>query len=149
MELEPDPWEALGPHHRTPLRAVSDNNPLLRRLKQDERIAMILGIEAILFIVGLITLIKGEMPTNDRSAYVIQGLPARMIGVIMLLPIPLTCVARLIWVTVQGEPIGYWMAIALEAICIALCIASVISLRLRYRTVNPRYSQDGQGKDSH
>ncbi len=110
---------------------------------------MMLGIEAILFIVGLMTRTKGEMPTNDRSAYLIQGLPARMIGVIMLLPIPLTCVARLIWVIVQGEPIGYWMATALEAMCIALCIASVISLRIRYRTVNSRYGQDGRGKDSY
>src|SRR5438552_14838385 len=58
-----------------------------RRARDDE---MIIGAEIALLFIGLYALIKGQLPTNKKSKHVVRGWPARVIGIIALLPIPVS-----------------------------------------------------------
>ncbi|QVL30210.1 hypothetical protein KIH39_15255 [Telmatocola sphagniphila] len=51
---------------------------------------MILGAEVALLIMGLYSLFTGKILTNKRSVHTVSGWPARIGGLICLLPIPLS-----------------------------------------------------------
>ena len=50
---------------------------------------MILGLEIGLIIYGIIALVKGRMKFGENK--VVEGLPARLLGVLALTPLPSPC----------------------------------------------------------
>jgi hypothetical protein len=53
---------------------------------------MIIGVEIALLCLGLYAVIMGRFPFTKTAKHTVQGWPARVIGVIYLLPIPLSFV---------------------------------------------------------
>lgn len=102
---------------------------------------MILGIEIALIFMGFYALIKGRMPTNKNSKYLVHGWPARVIGVICLMPLPTSfLVAAVVAATfvAQGRQVDpksfFWVGTAIEASILVACIIVISILSYIYRT---------------
>ena len=102
---------------------------------------MIIGAEIAMLCIGLYALFAGKFPTNKKSKYVIEGGPARAIGLVCLFPIPLSLsVGFLIGVlfAAQGKPVTqesfFWVGTAIEASILVACIVAVSVLSRIYRT---------------
>jgi hypothetical protein len=102
---------------------------------------MIIGAEVAMLIMGLYALIAGRLMTGKKAKHVVQGWPARLIGVICLLPIPLafavgTAVAAILVAlgrTVTRESF-FWVGTAIEGSIVLACVVAVAILSRVYRT---------------
>ena len=102
---------------------------------------MIIGAEVALLIMGLYALFAGKLMTNKKAKYVVQGWAARLIGVICLLPIPLStviCMAVIVILTARGRPVTkesfFWVGTAIEGSILLACFITVLILSRVYRT---------------
>jgi hypothetical protein len=102
---------------------------------------MILGAEVALFLVGLYALITGKLPTGAKSKHVVRGWPARAIGAIGLLPVPLSFVLAMavaILFAVQGRDLRdrslVWVGMAIEVAVVVTCVVFMAVLVRIYRT---------------
>lgn len=101
---------------------------------------MILGAEIALLYIGLYALIKGTFPISKKAKHVVRGLPARVIGVICLLPLPLAFVVSffvaMIFVA-QGREVTqksfFWVGTVIEGSIVMSCIVAVAVLSRIYR----------------
>jgi hypothetical protein len=111
---------------------------------------MIVGVEVALLCIGLYALFTGKLPASQKSEYIIQGLPARVIGLIGLLPIPLSFLvasAVAAWFVAQGKPVTresfFWVGTAIEGSVLAMCFVAIAVMSRIYRT--PVVPQAGDG----
>ncbi len=93
---------------------------------------MIIGAEVALLIIGLYALIKGKLPTSKKAKHVVQGRPARVIGIIGLLPLPLSFAVVAVVVAVfiaQGKPVDqesfFWVGTAIEGSIVLACAVTM------------------------
>jgi hypothetical protein len=66
---------------------------------------MILGIEIALLVVGILALVRGKLPLDNKRA--VYGLPARFLGLVALTPMPLSFLAIMVYTASQisaGDP---------------------------------------------
>jgi hypothetical protein len=61
---------------------------------------MILAIEIALIVIGLMALIRGKWTISKTK--VVEGVPARLLGLVALTPIPVAIVASLLYVAVAA-----------------------------------------------
>jgi hypothetical protein len=105
-------------------------------LGHEKEVAMIIGAEVALLFMGLYALIKGKFPTNKKAKYVVEDWPVRVIGAILVLPIPLsflvgTVVAALF--VAQGKQVTresfFWVGTAIEGSILVGCmvVAGILS----------------------
>jgi hypothetical protein len=101
---------------------------------------MILGAEVALIVLGLYILIKGKELPNKKSKFIITGWPLRFMGIICLLPIPLSFlggVALGIWWVMQGKDVKdrsfFWAGTALELSVLVLCLLAITIISRTYR----------------
>ena len=111
---------------------------------------MIVGAEIALLVIGLYALFAGKLPTNKKAKYVIQGWPARVIGVIGLLPIPLSFMVGMAVAAsfvAQGKAVTresfFWVGTAIEGSAVVLCFAVIAVLARVYRTAAEQQVEDG------
>ena len=102
---------------------------------------MILGAEIALIVMGVYALITGKLLTSKKSQYSIQGWPARVIGLICLLPIPLAFVTSVIVATIflaLGKPVDrdsfFLVGAGIEIGVLILCVIVATILERTYRT---------------
>jgi hypothetical protein len=102
---------------------------------------MIAGAEVVLFVVGLYALIAGKLPTSKNGKRAVRGLPARVIGVICLLPLPLAflvCAAVAAVLIAQGQEVTpqsfMWVGMVIEASIVVLCVVAAVILQRVYQT---------------
>jgi hypothetical protein len=95
---------------------------------------MIIGAEIALLFIGLYALIKGQLPTSKKSKHVVRGWPARVIGIIALLPIPISfglgLAVALLFVVQRKQVPGnsfFWVGTAIEG-----SVLESVSWRLPY-----------------
>ncbi|MBI3860560.1 MAG: hypothetical protein HY290_01545 [Planctomycetia bacterium] len=91
---------------------------------------MIIGVEIAMFIMGLIAIFKGHLSLS--RTIVVEGIAARLLGLVLLAPVPLVFTVALIWTVVinlnnngvvQEAPRG--QMIALEVGTLVVCGAFV------------------------
>ena len=104
---------------------------------------MLAGIEIVLLIFGLAALFTGKMPPfRMQVQYVVRGWPARVMGVIGLLPIPLTLV-----ITAVEAPLMFPQGMnaadgansmdcdsSSRAASLFVCCLAITAIRLIYKT---------------
>ena len=90
---------------------------------------------------GLYVLIAGKVPANKRSRYEVRGWPARIIGIICLLPIPLSLGGAMVAAALmmaQGMDVNdksfFWVGTAIEGGVVVACLVAILVIRLNYRT---------------
>jgi uncharacterized membrane protein len=101
---------------------------------------MIIGAEVAMIVLGLYILFKGKTVPGKNAKYVVQGWPARFMGIIMLMPIPISfsiCfVLGVLW-TVQGknvqDPSFRWAATAIELSVLVICFVAIAIISRFYR----------------
>ncbi len=103
--------------------------------------AMVTGIECALLYLGLHALLNGKLPAYTTATSVVQGRPARLIGVIALLPIPLTLVIGMAITALcasSGKDASdrsfFWMMTTVEGAVVVSCIAAIIVMGRIYRS---------------
>src|SRR5437899_2470508 len=99
---------------------------------------MIIGAEVALFLIGLYALITGRLSTGK---HVVQGWPARVIGIIGLSPVPLSFVAGMAvaaLLVAKGTDVTrqsfYWTGTLIEGSTVILCAMTMGILARVYRT---------------
>ncbi len=102
---------------------------------------MIIGAEVAMFVMGLYALIKGRLMTNKKAKFVVEGWPARVIGVICLLPIPMAIAVGILVAAImvaQGKQVTEesfrWVGIAIEGSIVLICAITAGILARVYRT---------------
>jgi multisubunit Na+/H+ antiporter MnhB subunit len=102
---------------------------------------MLIGAEIAMLIVGIYALIAGRLPTSKAAKYEVRGWPARVIGAICLLPIPLALAAGVVAASrmaAHGTEVTnksfFWVGTAVEGGIVVACIVAVVVIRLSYRT---------------
>ena len=103
---------------------------------------MLIGAEIALLCVGLYALFAGKTLSNAKSTHVVRGTPARVIGAICVLPLPLAFLlgfAVAFGFAAQGIDITkdksfFWVATAIEGGIILICVLMVVVLTRVYRT---------------
>jgi hypothetical protein len=112
---------------------------------------MILGLEIALVIMGLMALIRGKMKMGKNRE--VTGIPARLLGLVGLLPMPMAIVLNIGYVAMlmaSGElidPATYtrdhmWAAVGIEAGCalgcaLFMCVVGAILARPPVPVVDP------------
>jgi hypothetical protein len=108
---------------------------------------MIIGAEVAMLVLGVYILIKNKALPSKKAKYVVQGWPLRCIGMIFLLPIPLTTLAALVVGFLGaamgkdvGDPSFYWMRTAIQGSIVAVCLlgAAIIGRVYRVRVDEPQ-----------
>jgi hypothetical protein len=111
---------------------------------------MILGLEIGMLIAGILALIKGKFTLTKNR--VVEGAMARVIGLVMVLPIPLAIAAGVMVgfaLTLQGKPIEEkelrtTLAIVEVVIVLAcLLLAVILSLIANHSAAQKRAAADG------
>src|SRR5687767_10065211 len=94
---------------------------------------MILGAEIALLLMGLYALVTGKLTLGNQR--VVYGAPARVLGVVGLLPVPLTIcgsVVLSVLLACEGrdplDPALDWMFIVVEAASVVFCLVVVYSV---------------------
>jgi hypothetical protein len=102
---------------------------------------MIIGAEVAMLVIGLYALIMGKLPTNKKAKHVVRDWPARIIGVICLLPIPLALLVSMAVAALfvaQGRQVTpesfFWVGTAIEGSIVVACVVAVGVLARVYRT---------------
>jgi hypothetical protein len=91
-------------------------------------------IELVMFFSGLWAVISGKLPSIVLGTkYSIEGTAARIIGILLILPLPIAFMAALILAFVGGleQAGGLVTLIQIVTIIIALIAARIISYRVR------------------
>jgi signal peptidase I len=90
---------------------------------------MIIGAEIALFLIGLYALITGRLSSGK---HVVQGWPARVIGIIGIAPVPMTFVVSIVVATLlvtRGRHVTresfFWTGTAIEGAVVVLCAAAM------------------------
>jgi predicted Zn finger-like uncharacterized protein len=102
---------------------------------------MILGIEIAMFVMGIIAIVKGKLTLAKGK--VVYGTPARLIGAIGLLPLPLAFLAIIVFAVIVAasdpnfnerafEQQYRWTAVGIEVGCVLLCLVLFYAIGLRY-----------------
>jgi hypothetical protein len=101
---------------------------------------MILAAEIALVAIALYALITGQLPTNKKSKHVVQGLPARLIGAIGFMPLPLSFVVGAslgLLLGFLGKEVApqslFWIGTAIEGSIVLLCVITMRILARAYR----------------
>jgi hypothetical protein len=119
--------------------------------------AMITGIECALLYLGFHALFDGKLPAYTTATCVVQGWPARLIGCIALLPIPITLAigtaVTALFLSHGRDPTDrsfYWMMTAVEGAVVLVCIAAITLIgRVAARlTESPRARTDRRPRPS-
>jgi hypothetical protein len=99
---------------------------------------MIIGAEVGLFLIGLYAVVTGRLST---SKHVVQGWPARVIGIIGLSPVPLSFLASTVVIALLvaiGKHVTqqtfFWTGTLIEASTVILCAIVMGILARVYRT---------------
>jgi hypothetical protein len=99
---------------------------------------MIIGAEVALFLIGLCALITGRLSTGK---HLVQGWPARVIGIIGLSPVPLSFLAGMVVVallmsigTHVTQQTFLWTGTLIEGSTVILCAIAMGVLARVYRT---------------
>jgi hypothetical protein len=102
---------------------------------------MIVGAEVGLLMVGLYALILGRFPVSKKSKNVIEGPPARAIGLIGLVPIPLSIFVTTVVATLMGArgrgvtpQSFFWVGTAIEGSIVLVCVVTMSVLGRIYGT---------------
>jgi hypothetical protein len=102
---------------------------------------MIIGAEVALLLIGLYALITGRFQTTGGGKYIVQGWPARAIGAIGLLPVPLSLVVSTAVATLfiaQGRQVTpesfFWVGTAIEGSIVVACALAMFVLSRVFRT---------------
>jgi hypothetical protein len=120
---------------------------------------MILGMEIGLAIFGLIALVKGKMTVSKNK--VVVGVPARLLGLLALIPLPAALLFVLLYVASQGGQINdddKWTVTGIEAgtvILIAILVFAIAAavgitpeeVKRRERRASGRYDYDDEGDE--
>lgn len=102
---------------------------------------MIAGIEIALLFVGVYALVTGKLPTNKKAKHVVHGWPARAIGIVALLPLPISFaigffVAALL--AAQGKQVTresfFWLGTGIELAVLVACGVAIGIMSHVYRT---------------
>jgi hypothetical protein len=117
---------------------------------------MILAIELVLLITGVYALFAGKLLAFGAARkYDVLGWPARVIGVISLLPIPLSVGAVFVassQMAAEGKDITsqsyFWLRTAIEGAIVLVCAAAIVAIRLKYQTPIEA-QQNGRGLAVH
>lgn len=111
---------------------------------------MLIGAELALFILGVYALVTGRLLTDRKSKHPIVGKPARLIGLIGVLPIPLSMLVASVVAAVfvaRGIEVApgrfFWVGTAIEGSIIILCIAAMTVLMRIHRA---RAERQGDGR---
>ncbi|HLN30598.1 MAG TPA: hypothetical protein VK395_22855 [Gemmataceae bacterium] len=101
---------------------------------------MIIAAEVTLFLIGLYAVITGSF-LSGGGRYVLQGGPARVIGVIAMLPMPLSLVVAAAVVALflaQNKEVTersfFWVGTAIEGSSLVVCMLAMGVLSRVYRT---------------
>ncbi len=94
---------------------------------------MLLGVETVLIVIGLYALVMGKFAG-------VHGWPARILGLLGLLPIPLSLAVgfgigmlkRLLG-REHHRPMPFWLALSLEACIVIGCVIVMVVLHRAYR----------------
>src|SRR5262245_47678776 len=81
-------------------------NPKFERAQRGETTEMILGAEIALLVMGLYALFAGKLTLTKQK--VVRGTPARLLGILCLLPIPLSLLVGIVLgvgLAVQGQTV--------------------------------------------
>ena|SRR5947209_5192294 len=95
---------------------------------------MILGMEIVLLLVGIGALLTGRLPLSPY--HVVRGAPARLLGLLALMPVPLSVCAGAVTVVLMTprpekdlkDPSVRATVVALEAGVVVTCAALVYGL---------------------
>lgn len=118
----------------------------------------IVGGEAGLLLVGLYLLVVGRVPTIPKAAYVTRGRPARLMGLVLSLPLLLSCafgMAPDVWQAAlkrPHDPQAFTPAgLAAEGGAIVLSLAGMVAINFAYRMpVNvPEYGSAAKQRPEH
>jgi hypothetical protein len=102
------------------------------------------GIDVLMLIVGVMALIKGRIPLPRKRA--VAGAWGRLIGAILVLPIPLTFLASftmLLWMAAAGKPLEVRAlptpVLVIHAACTFICLAiAMVATLATNRPAPPR-----------
>ena len=101
---------------------------------------MIIGAEIALLVVGIYALIAGKLPVAKRAKHVVTGWHARVIGVIALLPLPVSFViasAVAMLFVARGKTITqesfFWVGTAIEGGVLLVCLLVIAILSRLWR----------------
>ena len=104
---------------------------------------MILGAEIALFVMGVYALVTGKLLHSKNATTTVRGWPARVIGIICLLPIPVAFAVSAVVAAVfvmQGKPVTqdsfFWVGTGIEAGVLVLCVIAMTILTYVYQTPN-------------
>jgi hypothetical protein len=99
---------------------------------------MLIGAEFAMICMGLYFLFTGKV--GSRGGAAITGWKARIIGLMLILPIPLGVVGGIlcgiVWVLTGHRPDDrgwYWYAVGIEASTVALCLIVAALLRRKFQ----------------
>ena len=94
---------------------------------------MILGAEIGMLVIGIMALIQGKLVLSKTR--VVRGTPARLLGAVALLPLPLSLMAGILigilWVAQGKSPTDATfkgIATGIEAACVLFCLALVYGI---------------------
>ncbi|MEX2119050.1 MAG: hypothetical protein WD847_05505 [Pirellulales bacterium] len=92
----------------------------------------------------LVAAVDNTAEVDPKSKYIVQGWPARVIGIIGLLPLPVSFVVAAAVATVflaQGKEVTndsfFWVATAIEGSIVLSCLVAMAILVRVYRTPLP------------
>lgn len=98
---------------------------------------MILGAEIGLLIMGIYAVVTGKMTLSKTR--VIRGTPARALGVVAILPLPLSFAIGLIvgvMMVAQGQSVNTgsnrWVFAGIEATIVVVCVIAIYAIGGRY-----------------
>jgi len=105
---------------------------------------MLIGVaEIVLILVGIFALVAGRLPVNKKAKYVVTGRAARVIGIICLLPLPLSLVLDcvIVWILALLHKMptedSFRMAAGyIETAITLLCLAVAVLLSFLWRKPN-------------
>src|SRR5262245_17492016 len=91
---------------------------------------MILGIEIGLAVLGILLLSLGKFRLSPTR--VVRGWPARLLGVVALLPFPVAFVLGFVTVILMGRPIKpdeqLWFGLLIDGGCVVGCVLALFGL---------------------
>ena len=101
---------------------------------------MIIGAEVAMLVMGAYILFGGKILPKKNAKHIVRGWPLRVIGIIYLLPIPISLLAGMglaVWGIARekdvASPSFFWIRTALEGSIVAACLLAVYLVGRAYR----------------
>jgi MFS family permease len=111
---------------------------------------MLLGAEIAMLCVGLYALLTGKLALRNKTP--VTGRRARIIGVILSMPVPIAFILGIplgIILGVAGykprqprDPALYWYGVGLEVCCLVVCLVIASILQRKYQKQIQTKSED-------